>query len=158
MLLLSKSQCYLRGCILAYIPQFGSNKTLFYSYYRLFIDYFVDRGMHQILMCIPWGGTRTLTITAQLFLDLLSFVSAFSHSNQQLFGPSLRNTGEIWEAEMLSLQTRNRGHGKAFVPKRTLRCSAQLCGPPREGMEVPWPFPICISSITHTMDISLNKL
>ena len=32
-------QSYLRGCLLGYSPPFGSEKTLFYSYYRLFIDY-----------------------------------------------------------------------------------------------------------------------
>ena len=31
---------YLRGCLPGYRPQTGSNKTLFYSYFRLFIDYF----------------------------------------------------------------------------------------------------------------------
>ena len=29
------SQSYLRSCLLCYTPQFGSNKTFFYSYYRL---------------------------------------------------------------------------------------------------------------------------
>ena len=42
MLLLSKSQCYLRGYILGYIPQFGSNKTLFYSYYRVLIILWIE--------------------------------------------------------------------------------------------------------------------
>ena len=40
MLLQSRSQSYLRGCLLGYSPQFGSDKTLFYSYYKLFTDYF----------------------------------------------------------------------------------------------------------------------
>ena len=31
------SQSYLRSCLLCYTPQFGSNKTFFYSYYRLVI-------------------------------------------------------------------------------------------------------------------------
>ena len=37
MLLWNSSQSYLRGYLLGYSPQFGLNKTLLYSYYRLFI-------------------------------------------------------------------------------------------------------------------------
>ena len=37
MLLQSSSSDYIRGCLPGYSLQFGSNKTLFYSYYRLFI-------------------------------------------------------------------------------------------------------------------------
>ena len=37
MLLQSSSSDYMRGCLPGYSLQFGSNKTLFYSYYRLFI-------------------------------------------------------------------------------------------------------------------------
>ena len=34
------SQSNLGSCLPDYSPQFGSNKTLLYSCYRLFIDYF----------------------------------------------------------------------------------------------------------------------
>lgn len=34
------SQSYLRTCLPGCCPLFGSNKTLCYSYYRLFVDYF----------------------------------------------------------------------------------------------------------------------
>ena len=36
-------QNYLRDCLPGYSPQFGWNKTLFYSNYRLFIDYFCQQ-------------------------------------------------------------------------------------------------------------------
>ena len=43
------SQSNLGGCLLGYSPQFGSKKTLFYFYYRLFIDYFC-----QYYLSVHW--------------------------------------------------------------------------------------------------------
>ena len=43
---------FLNLCLLGYSPQFGSNKTLFYSYYRLVIDYFCWQPEANIMLYI----------------------------------------------------------------------------------------------------------
>ena len=55
---------------------------------------------------------------ALLFLVGSSPVSASPpFPDQQLFEPALRNSGKVTEAGVYSLQTRNGGHRKAFVPR-----------------------------------------
>ena len=55
---------------------------------------------------------------ALLFLDCSSLVSASPpFPDQQLFEPALWNSGEVMEAEVYSLQTRNGGHRKTSIPR-----------------------------------------
>ena len=58
-------QSYLRGCLKGYSPQFGLNKTLFYSYYRLFIIS-VDRCKHL--------GTETPITNRKLHLSPREYI------------------------------------------------------------------------------------
>ena len=73
-----------------------------------------------IVMCIPWGGTRTLPqgcIIASWLLLPCFHILLFP--DWQLFEPALWNSGVgSWRLnEAYFLQTRNGGHRKAFVSR-----------------------------------------
>ena len=80
---------------------------------------FCRKGSRILLYIFLKEETGPCPKAALLSLDCSSLVSSIPSLpwDQQLFEPALRNSGKVMQAEAYCLKARDRGHGKAYVPR-----------------------------------------
>ena len=125
----------LRGSLWHYDPQLGSNKTLFYSYYRLFIDYFYPQLSHSAL-------------TPEVLLQSLKLLSSPGHQLAPLHPVFSRRKTFSLHVCLFSKggNIGVRGNETKGLPTRTPREDRAPWGPPCTGTG-PVPHPSALACL-----------